>query len=169
MVMTFAECVEDDVREAVFTLNINGELVADDSKVAFNSKDLTIVAHPGFTKATVRRTIEDHEVKETLTMETTKPKSICLIVYGMTDRLATLAKCVTILEGAGWSVTKTKESTVFMSNKDKAVSVEANTWDIFINGKSRQSAAKILHEAGVIKDTKSIPYQPGTYRLDQNN
>lgn len=169
MVVTIFESVEDNVREAVVTLNVSGDLVADDSKVTFNSKDLTIVARPGFTKATVRRTIEGHEIEETLTMEATKPKSICLIVEGMTERLTTLSKCVTTLEAAGWSVNKTKGSAVFMSNKGKVVFIEANTWDIFINGKSRRSAAKILHEAGIIKDTKSIPYQPGTYRLAQDD
>lgn len=169
MVMTFAECVEDDVREAVVALNINGEMTADDSGATFNSKNLTIFARPGFTRATVRLAIGSHEVEETLTMQTTRPKSICVLVEGMTERLATLAKCVTALEDAGWSVTKTKGSTVFMGNEGKAVFVEANTWDIFINGKSRRSAAKTLHEAGIIEDTKSIPYQPGTYRLAQDD
>ena len=169
MVMTFAECVEDDVREAVVALNINGEMTADDSGANFNSKNLTIFAQPAFTRATVRLAIEGHEVEETLTMQTTRPKSICVLVEGMTDRLATLAKCVTALEDAGWSVTKTKGSTVFMSNKNKAVFMETNTWVIFISGKSRRSAAKILYDAGIIEDTKSIPCQPGTYRLAQND
>ena len=169
MVMTFAECVEDDVREAVIALNINGEMTADDSGATFNSKNLTIFARPGFTRATVRLTIEGHEVEETLTIETTSPKSICLIVEGMTERLTTLSKCVSALEGAGWSVAKTQRGIVFMGNKNKAVFMAANTWDIFINGKSRRSAAKILHDAGIIEDTKSIPYQPGTYRLTQND
>lgn len=61
MVMTFAECVEDDVREAVIALNINGEMTADDSGATFNSKNLTIFARPGFTRATVRLAIESHE------------------------------------------------------------------------------------------------------------
>lgn len=169
MVATIFESVEDDVREAVIMLNVNGEMVADDSGATFNSKNLTIFARPGFTKATVRRTIEGHEIEETLTMEATKPKSICLIVEGMTERLTTLSKCVSALEGAGWSVTKTQGGIVFMGNKNKTVFMAANTWDIFINGKSRRSAAKILHEAGIIKDTKSIPYQPGTYRLAQDD
>lgn len=169
MVMTFAECVEDDVREAVVALNINGEMTADDSGATFNSKNLTIFAHPGFTRATVRLAIGSHEVEETLTTQTTRSKSICVLVEGMTERLSTLAKCVVTLQAAGWSVTKTKGSTVFMSNNSKAVFMETNTWDIFISGKSRRSAAKILYDAGIIEDTKSIPYQPGTYRLSQNN
>ena len=169
MAATIFESVEDNIREAVVALNTSGELVADDSKVTFNSKGLAIVARPGFVEATVRRNIRDHEVEETLTMETTKAKSICLIVESMTDWLTTLAECVTILEDAGWSVTKTRGSTVFMSNKNKAVALEVITWDIFISGKSRRSAAKILHDAGIIEDTKSIPYQPGTYRLTRND
>lgn len=169
MAATIFESVEDDVREAVVALNVNGEMVADDSGATFNSKNLIIFARPGFTKATVRLAIGGHEVEETLTMQTTRSKSICLIVEGMTDRLATLTKCITTLEDAGWLITKTKGSTVFMSNKDKVVFIEANTWDIFINGKSRRSAAKILHEAGIIEDTKSIPYQPGTYRLTRDD
>ena len=44
MAATIFESVEDDVREAVVALNINGEMVADDSKVTFNSKGLAIVA-----------------------------------------------------------------------------------------------------------------------------
>lgn len=169
MVMTFAECVEDDVREAVVALNINGEMTADDSGATFNSKNLTIFARPGFTRATVRLAIESHEVEETLTMQTTRPKSICVLVEGVTERLTTLSKCVSALEDVGWLITKTKGSTVFMSNKNKTVFMEANTWDIFINGKSRRSAAKILHDAGIIEDTKSIPYQPGIYRLTRND
>lgn len=169
MAATIFESIEDDVREAVVALNVNGEMTADDSGATFNSKNLTIFARPGFTKATVRLTIEGHEVEETLTIETTNPKSICLIVEGMTERLTTLSKCVSALEDAGWSVSKTKGSEVFMSNKGKAVFMEANTWDIFINGKSRRNAAKIFHEAGIIEDTKSIPYQSGTYRLTRND
>lgn len=165
MAATIFESVEDDVREAVVALNVPGELTADDSGITFNSKNLTIFARSGFIKATARITIDGYRVEETLTMETTKPKSICLLVEGMTGRLATLARCVTALQDNEWSVTKTKDGTVFMSNKDKVVFMEANTWDIFINGKSRRSAAKILHDAGIIDDTKSIPYQPGTYRL----
>lgn len=169
MAATIFESVEDDVREAVVALNVNGEMVADDSGATFNSKGLAIVARPGFVEATVRLNIRDHEVEETLTMETTKAKSICLIVESMTDWLTTLAECVTILEDAGWSVAKTRGSTVFMGNKNKTVFMAANTWDIFINGKSRRSAAKILHDAGIIEDTKSIPYQPGIYRLTRND
>ena len=108
MVMTFAEYVEDDVREAVIALNINGEMTADDSGATFNSKNLTIFARPGFTRATVRLAIESHEVEETLTMQTTRPKSICVLVEGMTERLTTLSKCVSALENAGWSVAKTQ-------------------------------------------------------------
>lgn len=169
IVMTFAEYVEDDVREAVVALNVNGEMVADDSGATFNSKNLTIFARPGFTRATVRLAIEGHEVEETLTMQTTRPKSICVLVEGMTERLTTLSKCVSTLEDAGWSVAKTQGGIVFMGNKNKTVFMAANTWDIFINGKSRRSAAKILHDAGIIEDTKSIPYQPGIYRLTQND
>ena len=157
MAATIFESVEDDVSEAVVALNVNGEMVVDDSGATFNSKNLTIFAHPGFTRATVRLAIEGHEVEETLTMQTTRPKSICVLVESMTDWLTTLAECVTILEDAGWSVTKTRGSTVFMSNKNKTVFMAANTWDIFISGKSRLSAAKILHDAGISREPTVSP------------
>jgi len=58
MAATIFESVEDDVREAVVALNINGEMTADDSGATFNSKNLTIFARPGFTRATVRLALE---------------------------------------------------------------------------------------------------------------
>lgn len=105
------------------------------------------------------------EVEDTMTIETTNPRSICFAVADTTDRLEALSECVGLLEDAGWSVTRANRSTVFMSNKDKEMFMTMHTWVVSILGKNRRSAANILHKAGIIESTRCPRWQSGEYRL----
>ena len=107
---TILHSVEDDVREAVEALGVDGELTSDESGVTFNSKNLTIFArHYGSTVVTVRLSVGNSstvEVEDTMTIETTNPRSICFAVADTTDRLEALSECVGLLEDDGWSITR---------------------------------------------------------------
>lgn len=166
---TILHSVEDDVREAVEALGVDGELTSDESGVTFNSKNLTIFArHYGSTVVTVRLSVGNSstvEVEDTMTIETTNPRSICFAVADTTDRLEALSECVGLLEDDGWSITRAVKSTVFMSNNDKEIFMTMRTWIVSILGRNRRSAANVLHKAGIIESTKCPRWQSGEYRL----
>lgn len=166
---TILHSVEDDVREAVEALGVDGELTSDESGVTFKNENLTISAlYYGWTKVSVQLSVGNGrtaEVEDSMTIETTNPKSICLAVADTNDRLDALSECVDLLEDAGWSVTKAERSTVFMSNKDKEMFMTMRTWVVSILGKNRRSAANILHKAGIIESTRCPRWQSGEYRL----
>lgn len=166
---TILHSVEDDVREAVEALGVDGELTSDESGVTFCSESLTISAlYYGWTKVSVQLSVGNSitaEVEDTMTIETTNPKSICLAVADTNDRLEALSECVGLLEDDGWSITRAVKSTVFMSNKDKEIFMTMHTWIVSILGKNRRSAANVLHKAGIIESTKCPRWQLGEYRL----
>lgn len=157
--------VESNVREAVEELNVDGELTSDESGVTFKNENLTISAlYYGWTKVSVQLSVGNGrtaEVEDSMTIETTNPKSICLAVADTKERLEALSECVDLLEDSGWSVTKTVKSTVFMSNKDKEMFMTMRTWVVSILGKNRRSAANILHKAGIIESTRCPRWQSG--------
>lgn len=161
--------VESNVREAVEALGVDGELTSDESGVTFCSESLTISAlYYGWTKVTVRLSVGNSstvEVEDTMTIETTNPRSICFAVADTTDRLEALSECVGLLEDDGWSITRAVKSTVFMSNKDKEIFMTMRTWIVSILGRNRRSAANVLHKAGIIESTKCPRWQSGEYRL----
>ena len=161
--------VESNVREAVEELNVDGELTSDESGVTFSSENLTIFArYYGSTVVTVRLSVGSSstvEVEDTMTIETTNPRSICFALTDTTDRLEALSECVDLLEDAGWSITKAVKSTVFMNNKDKEMFMTMRTWVVSILGRNRRSAANVLHKAGIIESAKCSRWQPGEYRL----
>ena len=166
---TILHSVEDDVREAVEALGVDGELTSDESGVTFSSESLTISArYYGSTKVSVRLNVGSNmtaEVEDTMTIETTNPRSICFAVADTNNRLEALSECVDLLEDAGWSVNKTVKSTVFMSNKDKEMFMTMHTWVVSILGKNRRAAANVLYKAGIIESTKCPRWQSGEYRL----
>jgi len=166
---TILHSVEDDVREAVEALGVDGELTSDESGVTFCSESLTISAlYYGWTKVSVQLSVGNSitaKVEDTMTIETTNPKSICLAVADTTDRLEALSECVGLLEDDGWSITRAVKSTVFMSNKDKEIFMTMRTWIVSILGRNRRSAANVLHKAGIIESTKCPRWQLGEYRL----
>jgi hypothetical protein len=161
--------VESNVHEAVEELNIDGELTSDESGVTFSSESLTISArYYGSTTVTVRLSVGNSstvEVEDTMTIETTNPRSICFAVADTKDRLEALSECVELLEDDGWSITRAVKSTVFMSNKDKEMFMTMRTWIVSILGRNRRSAANVLHKAGIIESTKCPRWQSGEYRL----
>ena len=161
--------VESNVHEAVEELNIDGELTSDESGVTFSSESLTISArYYGSTTVTVRLSVGNSstvEVEDTMTIETTNPRSICFAVADTTDRLEALLECVGLLEDDGWSITRAVKSTVFMSNKNKEIFMTMRTWIVSILGRNRRSAANVLHKAGIIESTKCPRWQSGEYRL----
>jgi hypothetical protein len=161
--------VESNVHEAVEELNIDGELTSDESGVTFSSESLTISArYYGSTTVTVRLSVGNSstvEVEDTMTIETTNPRSICFAVADTKDRLEALSECVELLEDYGWSITRAVKSTVFMSNKDKEMFMTMRTWIVSILGRNRRSAANVLHKAGIIESTKCPRWQSGEYRL----
>ena len=161
--------VKSNLREAVEALGVDGELTSDESGVTFSSESLTIFArYYGSTKVSVRLNIGSSrtaEVEDSMTIETTNPRSICLAVADTNDRLEALSECVDLLEDAGWSVTRSNGSTVFMSNKNKEMLMTMYTWVVSILGKNRRAAANVLYKAGIIESTKCPRWQPGEYRL----
>lgn len=161
--------VENDVREAVEALGVDGELTSNEFGVTFSSESLTIFArYYGSTKVSVRLNVGSSrtaEVEDSMTIETTNPRSICLAVADTNDRLEALSECVDLLEDAGWSVTRSNGSTVFMSNKNKEMLMTMYTWVVSILGKNRRAAANVLYKAGIIESTKCPRWQPGEYRL----
>lgn len=161
--------VESNVREAVEALGVDGELTSDESGVTFCSESLTISAlYYGWTKVSVQLSVGNGstvEVEDTMTIETTNPRSICFAVADTTDRLEALSECVGLLEDDGWSITRAVKSTVFMSNKDKEIFMTMRTWIVSILGRNRRSAANVLHKAGIIESTKCPRWQSGEYRL----
>ena len=161
--------VESNVREAVEALGVDGELTSDESGVTFCSESLTISAlYYGWTKVSVQLSVGNGrtaEVEDSMTIETTNPRSICFAVADTTDRLEALSECVGLLEDDGWSITRAVKSTVFMSNKDKEIFMTMRTWIVSILGRNRRSAANILHKAGIIESTRCPRWQSGEYRL----
>lgn len=161
--------VKSNVRETVEALGVDGELTSDESGVTFSSEGLTIFArYYGSTKVSVRLNVGSSrtaEVEDSMTIETTNPRSICLAVADTNDRLEALSECVDLLEDAGWSVTRSNGSTVFMSNKNKEMLMTMYTWVVSILGKNRRAAANVLYKAGIIESTKCPRWQPGEYRL----
>lgn len=161
--------VKSNVRKAVEALGVDGELTSDESGVTFSSESLTIFArYYGSTKVSVRLNVGSSrtaEVEDSMTIETTNPRSICLAVADTNDRLEALSECVDLLEDAGWSVTRSNGSTVFMSNKNKEMLMTMYTWVVSILGKNRRAAANVLYKAGIIESTKCPRWQPGEYRL----
>ena len=161
--------VKSNVREAVEALDVDGELTSDESGVTFSSESLTIFArYYGSTKVSVRLNVGSSrtaEVEDSMTIETTNPRSICLAVADTNDRLEALSECVDLLEDTGWSVTRSNGSTVFMSNKNKEMLMTMYTWVVSILGKNRRAAANVLYKAGIIESTKCPRWQPGEYRL----
>lgn len=169
---TILHSIEDDVREAVEELGVDGELTSNESGVTFSSENMTIFArHYGSTVATVRLSVGNSstaEVEDSMTIETINPRSICFAVADTTDRLEALSECVDLLEDDGWSINRAVKSTVFMNNKDKEIFMTMHTWIVSILGKNRRSAANTLYKAGIIESTKCPRWQSGEYRLAES-
>lgn len=157
--MIITEVIKSNIKEATENLNLNGGFADSDTRIIYwNCEDLTLVAYPGFSEASVNFELCDTQVCVSSKLDSASTAGIKWVLGDAIRRMEIMILSCDALTSEGWGLSNT-----FIKDNHMTVTRGENDWvsfTVFDNkikfyGKHIEDVTKVLVKHSIIKNERS--------------
>lgn len=157
--MIITEVIKSNIKEATENLNLNGGFADSDTRIIYwNCEDLTLVAYPGFSEASVNFELGDTQVCVSSKLDSASTVGIKWVLGDAIRRMEIMILSCDALTSEGWDLSNT-----FIKDNHMAVTRGENDWVSFtvlddkikFYGKHIKDVKSVLVKHSIIKDERN--------------